>query len=251
MNEQCQQWLAPPLELALACREVAVWRISLEQSPARLGELAELLTQDETARAQRFYFERDRIKFTIARGALRIILARYLNAAPASLTFSYGAQGKPALTGEQAWLNFNLSHSGMLALCAVAQGRRLGVDIECERALNDAEAIAQQNFSAAEVAVFRALPMSLRNAAFFNCWTRKEAFIKAIGQGLSYPLDKFDVTLRPAEPARFLNIANDSVETARWTLRALMPAPGYTAALACEGEISQLHCYEFPSSYPT
>jgi 4'-phosphopantetheinyl transferase len=168
---------------------------------------------------------------------LRIILGHYLNLEPDQVRFIYGAQGKPALASRrgQDSLDLNLSHSQELALFAVTRRRRVGVDLECIRPIAEAEQIAARTFSAQEYQVWRTLPEAAKQEAFFHCWTRKEAYIKAIGDGLSRPLDRFDVSLAPGEPARLLNVAGHPEEATRWSLKELTPAPGYVAALAVEG----------------
>jgi 4'-phosphopantetheinyl transferase len=202
------------------------------------------LAADEIARAERFYFQKDREHFIVARGLLRLILSCYLYVAPDQLRFCYGSHGKPALaiTSGQDRLCFNLAHAHGLALYAVARGREVGIDLERLRLIPDAEQIAARFFSPRENAVFRALPSSKRQEAFFNCWTRKEAYIKAVGDGLARPLDRFEVSLRPGEPARLLSVEGDAQEASRWVLQDLTPAPGYVAAIAVEGHGWRLRC---------
>jgi 4'-phosphopantetheinyl transferase len=168
---------------------------------------------------------------------LRDILGRYLGRPPAALEFCYSAYGKPALAVglEASGVRFNISHSHEMALFAVTCRREVGVDIEyLAREIRAAE-IAERFFSARERADLRALPAEAQHRAFFNCWTRKEAYIKAHGEGLSLPLDGFDVTLGPGEPAALLATRGDPHEVLHWSLQALAPGPGYVAALAVEG----------------
>jgi 4'-phosphopantetheinyl transferase len=199
--------------------------------------LAQTLTPDETGRAERFFFEKDKNHFVAARGVLRDILSRYLSTEPAQIRFQYNDYGKPALgpTFVQSGLTFNLSHAHGLALYAIAHHRQVGIDLEYIRALSDIEQIAERFFSNREQAAFRSLPDAQKRAGFFNCWTRKEAYIKARGQGLSFPLDRFDVSLRPGAPAALLEVKDDPQERARWSLQSLTPAPSYVAAVAVEG----------------
>jgi 4'-phosphopantetheinyl transferase len=205
------------------------------------------LSEDEGARAARFYFQKDREHFIVARGLLRSILGRYLDSEPSTLRFSYSNYGKPALVGaEEAALRFNLSHSGGLALLAVTRGREIGVDLERVRPDFVDDQIAERFFSPREVARLRALPPGVQLEAFFTCWTRKESYIKAHGEGLSLPLDGFDVTLTPGEPAALLSTRGDLREAALWSLRALHPWPGYVAALAVEGHDWQLKTWRWP-----
>jgi 4'-phosphopantetheinyl transferase len=225
---------------------VHVWRAPLVQSAERVEELQRLLGEDERRRAARFHFRKDRECFIVARGLLRTILGRYLHSEPRSLRFIYSVYGKPSLADSSGGLRFNLSHSGDFALLALTYGRELGVDIEKLRTDFANEQIAGRFFSPREVARLRALPAGLRLEAFFNCWTRKEAYIKAHGEGLSLPLDGFDVTLAPDEPAQLLSTRDDPGEASRWSLRALHPCHGYVAALAVEGDGWRLKTWRWP-----
>jgi 4'-phosphopantetheinyl transferase len=199
--------------------------------------LSQLLSHDEQARAARFHFERDRRRFIVGRGALRIMVGRYLGADPDQLRFRYESHGKPSLSVEfnHCGLRFSLAHSNELAVYAFTRGRELGIDVEYIHSLPDAEQIAARFFSAQENVTLRTLPESQRLEAFFNCWTRKEAYIKAIGDGLSHPLDQFQVSLSPEEAARLLNVEGTPEETTRWSMTSFVPAPGYVAALVVEG----------------
>jgi 4'-phosphopantetheinyl transferase len=240
-------WQGPPQRLALESGEVHVWRIALDQSGESLAALQQTLSPTEMERAGRFYFPRDRDHFIAGRGCLRVILGRYLNTASSGLNFLYSSYGKPSLSGEFAGgsLRFNLSHSGGLGLIAVTMLGEVGVDIECIRRELAGEDIARHYFSTAEVEALMRLPPKTRREAFFTCWTRKEAYIKARGEGLSLPLEQFDVTLVPGEPAALLATRPDPLEAQRWILHALEPGDGYVAALAVEGQMSKLFCWDF------
>ncbi len=240
-------WHPPPESLVLPREEVHVWRVALDPDEAVIHALKGTLSAVELERAGRFYFAKDRRAFTVARGVLRTVLGRYLGQPPQQIAFTYGPHGKPALPVEpgQPSLCFNLSHSGNLALIAAAWGREIGVDVEQHRVRVNAEPIAERFFSPAEVAVFTALPAEQKQAAFFACWTRKEAYIKARGKGLAIPLDEFDVSLRPGEAARLLATRDDPREAGRWSLRELEIDPGYSAALMVEGEGWQLQCWRW------
>jgi len=226
-----------PLTLALPTNTVHVWQVALDCSPAAIQRLANTLSTDEIHRATRFYFERDRRRFMVSRGTLRTILAAYSSVPPEQLRFHYGPQGKPELVAvaDEVSLRFNLAHSHELALIAVTRGRELGVDLEWIRPLPAAEAIAGRFFSPNERTVLRALNGEQQQLTFFTCWTRKEAYLKARGDGLSLPLDQFDVALAPDEPAALLRVCGDPVEVKRWLLCALEVPPGYVATLAVEG----------------
>ena len=237
-------WESPPEELALSRQDIHIWRASLELDVSSEARLAEILSPDERERAARFYFERDQKRFIAGRGILRTILSYYLDANPNQLRFSYGAHGKPALAGPET-LDFNLAHSQGLALYAIARERRIGVDVEHVRTVSDAEEIAGRFFSPHENAVFRELPESLKQQGFFNCWTRKEAYIKAIGRGFAGPIDNFDVSLAPGEPAALLSIQGNSLAASDWSIQELKPGPGYVAAVATEGSGWQLACWRW------
>ena len=237
-------WDAPPQEVIALKGEVHIWRVPLDES--LVTELRQLLSPDECARADRFHFERDRNRFIVARGSLRTILGAYLKRNPPELSFSYSQYGKPSLFGEPASseLSFNLSHASELALIAVTRDRRIGVDIEFIRPDLASEQIAARFFSPHEVAALRALPQDVQSEAFFNCWTRKEAYIKAIGEGMSLPLDQFNVSLAPGSAAALLGNVKDVGEISRWSLRELHPGAGYRAAVAVEGHGWELKCWQ-------
>jgi len=218
--------------------EVHVWRVELMQPEHVIQALRSTLEQDELFRADRFHFEKDRRAFVVSRGFLREIIGRYTNTRPEQLRFAYGPYGKPALEGR---LRFNMSHSHDLALIALTEDHELGVDVEYMRADFASADIARRFFSPVEVEVFNSLAQEDQVAAFFRCWTRKEAFIKATGKGLSQPLEGFDVTLGPREPAALLRV--DGEDASRWTLSDVKIDEGYAAALAVEGRVSEIRFF--------
>jgi 4'-phosphopantetheinyl transferase len=228
--------------LALDAAEVHLWQASLDGRPDDIFE--SFLSPDELDRANRFHFPQDRIHFVVARGLLRNLLAAYLGISCAELRFSYGAKGKPFLLLDgQTQINFNLSHSHGRAAFAFSRGRELGVDLEYVKENFEAELIAGRFFSRSEVLALHAVPPELRSQAFFNCWTRKEAYIKARGEGLSMPLCEFDVSLRPGEPPALLNNYREEREVERWSMTAI-PAPAdYVGALVVEGDDWQLKSF--------
>ncbi len=240
-------WSISPRNPTLGDDEVHVWRAALDVHAPHVQSLRRTLTADERARAERFYFQKDREQFIVARGLLRAILGRYLDAEPSQLRFSYSPYGKPSLAGEfnADALCFNLSHADGLALYAVTRGRQLGIDIEHVRADLADEQVAERFFSPREVAELRTFSGSMRPLAFFNCWTRKEAYIKARGEGLSLALDQFDVSLAPGGPAALLSTAGNPLEAFRWSLRELTPGAGYVAALAAEGNNWRLRSWQW------
>jgi 4'-phosphopantetheinyl transferase len=237
-------WQSPPSDLRLGKDEVHVWRASLEQDASEVRLLRAILSLDEQQRADRFHFERDRHHFIVAHSMLRDILSRYLRRPPAQVHFSYNEFGKPALARDDTGIRFNLSHSHGLGLCALTHACEIGVDIEYLRDDFASFEIAERFFSPIEVEVLRSLPEHLRVQAFFNCWTRKEAYIKALGEGLSHPLHLFAVTLTPGDPARLLHTNNDP-EATQWSLAELTPREGYVAAVAVRGSMPELHCWQW------
>ncbi len=218
---------ASPLEPG----EIHVWLVDLSR-----GEPRAFLSSDERERAARFHFERDRGRYSVCRSVLRELLAGCLNAAPEEIEFRYGEAGKPEL--REGSPRFNVSHSHDLALIAIALETELGVDIERIRAGVEREGIAERFFSPGEIAELRATPAEERDEAFFRCWTRKEAYVKARGGGLSIPLDSFDVTL-----ARERAELSRAADAERWTMMALEPAPGYAAALVVEASVWRPRCF--------
>jgi 4'-phosphopantetheinyl transferase len=241
-------WDLPPLTLILGPDEVHVWRAALDQTASCVRSLWQTLAMDERARAERFRFQKDREHFIVARGLLRALLGRYLAMEPSQLRFSYSLHGKPALAWDSGGdgLRFNVSHSHRLALFAISYGRELGIDVERIRAGVASEQTAERFFSPSEVAVLCSLPSHLRTTAFFHCWTRKEAYIKARGEGLSLHLDQFAVSLAPGEPPALLSTQQGPHEAWRWSLQELNPGPGYVAALAVEGHHWKLRCWQWP-----
>ncbi len=240
-------WLFPPTHPRASHDEVHVWRVSLDESQA--PKFGSLLDGDERMRATRFRFQEHRNRFIVARGALRTILGGYLQTEPAALQFSYGRYGKPALAEGVAAnaLSFNLSHSGEFMLMAVTRGREVGVDIELLNQKFATSEVAERFFSRREILSLRGQPEHLQTEAFFNCWTRKEAYIKARGEGLTLPLDQFDVSLEPCG-ASLLDNRTEPGEVSRWSLQELHPAPSYCAAVAVEGFSWQLRLLDFNSS---
>lgn len=232
-------WCEPPEALSLETGEVHVWRLNLDQPERVLTEFRGTFDADELERAGRFHFEEHRRHFVAGRGGLRYVLSRYFGGKPEALRFSYGAFGKPALVGAE--LRFNMSHSHGVALFAVAKDRELGVDVERVRADFATEEIARRFFSPVEVAVFDGLSKDEQVAAFFRCWTRKEAYIKAIGRGLSEPLDAFDVTLAPGDAAELLRASGEDV--ARWAMFEIDAGEGYAGALLVEAPVSRVRCF--------
>jgi len=214
---------------------------SLDLSAPGLEEAYTLLSDDEIARAGRYRFARDRLRFVAARSFLRKTLAQHLLVGARDIAFAYGPFGKPALlpTGFGETVEFNMSHSGGRAILAVARGASVGVDVEEMIHVSEWRGIASHYFSAYENAALSMVTTELRNAAFYCCWTRKEAFLKALGSGLAHPLDSFDVSLDESR-AELVAVRGDLAAPADWTLHHLCPAPGYVGALAVKGNCARL-----------
>ena len=223
--------MTPGCSFELPAHGVHVWTLDSGASQAMAARFLPVLAPDEKERAARFRFDRLRQSFVVPRGVLRCLLARYVDLPPAGIRFEYGAKGKPALASA-ARIEFNATHSGGLAMFAFAMGCRVGIDVELMRPMAGAQDIAGRFFCPEEAAEIGSLPPAERERAFFRCWTRKEAYIKAIGDGLSASLDGFRVTLHPDQPARLLHIAHDVDAGRAWTLDDLGPPSGYLAALA-------------------
>lgn len=242
-------WPVPAHFPVLPDDEVHVWYAALDAPALDVPVLESILSADERERADRYRGARDRRRSVTARGLLRLLLSRYLDLDPASLRFDHGRQGKPSLSAAHggAPLCFNVSHSGGAALYAVTRGREVGIDLERIRHALDVMSVAARFFSPREVAVLRGLPDHTRRDAFFRCWTRKEAYIKARGEGLALRLDSFDVALAPAEPAALLHSDEGAAEVAHWTMRDVSPAPGYAAALVVQGYGWRLCRWRWPS----
>ena len=270
-------WPFPPPDWSSAISATHIWAIPLDLNPAAVEEFHATLAPAERERAARFHFSRDRDRFVVGRGALRHILGRCLQTAPTKLRFTYGPHGKPSLEhgAEESGLQFNLAHSDGLALLAVTRAAQIGVDLERVRPLKDADGLVTRFFFPREITTFQSLPEDQKPAAFFNLWTRKEAWLKAIGEGIGYSLNLVEVSFLPGEPARLLALpeaphANSSGGTSsigtlstaslnlpelpdapqaatHWNLHDLTPAPGFAAALAIPRADTRLQCWRWPN----
>ncbi len=236
-------WLLPPVDLLLGPGEVHVWRAALDLAPSAVARLVPLLCDEERQRGDRFIRGELTRRFIAAHAMTRDVLSRYLRCDPETLHFSRGAHGKPFLQDARG-LRFNLSHSHERALLAVCRDREVGVDLEWIRDDVTREGIAQRFFSPHEVGALTALPPAWQAAGFFNCWTRKEAYLKALGSGLAIALDRFDVSLAPHEPARLL-ADRGNADLERWDLTALDPGEGYAGALVVETPLTGLHLWQW------
>ncbi|HBL31326.1 MAG TPA: 4'-phosphopantetheinyl transferase [Acidobacteria bacterium] len=223
----------PPLDLLPG--EIHIWSLRLDPPQPAVERLGRSLSPDEWERANRFRFDKHRRQYVVGRGALRGLVAAYTGVRPEAVRFRYGERGKPYLADPAGDLELNLSNSDEMALVGFVRGVEIGVDIEFRKPMPDCEQISERFFSASEREVLRALPAERKEEAFFNCWTRKEAYLKAVGTGLAVPLDSFDVTLAPGEAPRMLTLEGDAGRAARWFFRHFVPGEQYIGALAIEG----------------
>jgi|SRR5579862_4153432 len=236
------QWITAVETPELPDNEVHIWRASLEMDSAALRRFEGQLADDERIRAERFIFDRDRDRFIAARGVLRDVLGRYLRRPPQTIRFVYGPRGKPALSNNSLHhsICFNLSHSHGLSVLGITREREIGIDIELIRPEIAGEDIAKRYFSRREVEELNKLPPELRTEGFFHCWTRKEAYVKARGDGLSIPLESFDVSLTPG-----LAVELNSADRLQWSLRSFAPAPDYVGAIIAKGSNWKLRYLNF------
>ena len=221
---------------ALCDNDIHLWHGQLKCDPEVVTAYRGVLSSDELERAGRFHFPSNRDEFVASRGSLRTLLGHYLKRAPSELAFRYSQFGRPelAVSNDVESIQFNVSHSGTALLLGFARNRRIGVDVERIRTDFGTTEIAERFFSLAERVALRELPVEQRHAAFFRCWTRKEAFIKALGEGLSHPLDQFDVSLAPGIPAALLATRPDPDDAKRWSVWDVTAPDGYAGALAVE-----------------
>jgi 4'-phosphopantetheinyl transferase len=242
----------PPSDLKLTNDEIHIWCASLDQPTSLVEKLGSTLSMDERARAERFYFKRDRNRFIVRHAILRMILGYYLGAEASELEFCYGRNGKPRLAdtfGNETIL-FSISRSEGLALYGFARNCEIGVDVESVRDIPEMDQIVDRIFSTRETHVYGALPEHLKREALFACWTRKEAFVKATGDGLSRPLDKFELTVDPGEPAGLLAIDGDQKSARQWSIHDLKPASGFAAAIVTEARNLRLRFWQWTDYNP-
>jgi 4'-phosphopantetheinyl transferase len=253
MVNSANLWVASAPRDEIHPAEVHIWRVSLTQTEEETQSHRQFLSPPEIERADRYYFDRDRNRFIIARSVLRQLLGAYLHLDPRLIDFAYGPQGKPDVVAFQnsSRMRFNLSHSGELALVAVSLNLELGIDVEEIKPDFAGREIAARFFSPEECAKLEGLPSNAHVDAFFNCWTRKEAYIKARGEGLSIPLDSFEVAFVPGEEPALLQVKTGSDRASRWRFHALHPGPGYKAAVAVEGNDHSLRLWEWQAKSGT
>jgi 4'-phosphopantetheinyl transferase len=228
--------MLPARQSFSACNEVDVWFVPLDPDVNCLNSALQVLAPDELRHAERFRFDKDRNQYILARANLRRILSRYVRIPSARVCFTYNEFGKPALGGDcsDSSLTFNVSHAPGAAVYAVNSSGQVGIDLELIREDVEYEQIAERFFSPSEAAAFRLLPNEAKLRAFFACWTRKEAYIKAKSNGLFLDLKGFDVAFAPGEPASLLRVSNDPLEVDRWSLINLNVPTRYVGALAVQ-----------------
>jgi 4'-phosphopantetheinyl transferase len=226
-------------DFLLESGEIHVRAVWLRADQATVHACRSVLSRDEIDRANRFAFERLSRAYAIAHAGLRHLIAGYLQCPPENVEFTCGVRGKPELRGAHR-LRFNMAHSGALALYAFATDCEVGIDVEELRPMPDLESIASRFFSGGEASELLTIEPQARMEAFFRCWTRKEAYIKAVGEGLYMPLDQFRVTLCSSQPARFVHIGSDPAAAEKWRLHHLDPAPNYYGAVAYRGSLREV-----------
>jgi 4'-phosphopantetheinyl transferase len=236
MKTSALNWCCPPTQVSLPADEVHVWRAFLDRPLASVESLLETLSDEERDRASRYHCTAKRGRFVVGRGLLRTILARYLGIKPRLIAFRIGSMGKPVLDTPSASLHFNVSHSHELVLVAITRRGEVGIDVERVRPFANSLDLAERYFSPGECQTLNTLAPERRTEAFFHAWTRKEACLKALGAGISYGLDRVEVTICPEEPVRLVRLDGEERRAAPWSLRALVPAPGYVGALALQGQ---------------
>jgi 4'-phosphopantetheinyl transferase len=255
LGQQSAGWLGVPTDVpngyAISHDEVHVWLTRLScWGAGRAGSLAQILSGQERQKADRFYFPADRERYIVGRALVRTLLGRLLGRWPAALTFRYSEFGKPRLPDDADGrsLHFNVAHSEDLIVVGLAAQRQVGIDVERVREDLEIDKIALRFFSLREQAEWGTVPTDQKQAAFFRCWTRKEAYIKARGEGLSTPLDQFDVSLRPGVHPILLATRPDPTQAIRWVIQDLDVGPLHMAAIVVEGSNWQLRMMEWVPS---
>jgi 4'-phosphopantetheinyl transferase len=240
-------WLNPPDNLILSDEEAHIWRADLKANECFQSSFLKLLSPDEKNRAQKFRFAKDNRNFIIARGILRSLIGKYLEINPAEISFQYSEFGKPGIADNNT-LQFNISHSQNMALFAFTTKFNVGVDVEFVNPDIEVKDIAANFFSTNEIMNLLALPEKQQALGFFNCWTRKEAFIKAVGEGLSFPLDKFEVSLEPNKPAKLLATDWQPDAVSKWCIYSMSPGENFVGSLAIEGLVEKVKFWNWQKS---
>ena len=238
------EWENPAHFPDLCANEVHIWRADLLERSKQVESFMNVLSTAEKERANRFHFKKDREQFIVAKGISRLLLSNYIPSSAKEITFEFNAYGKPCLTGSHP-LQFNISHAGGLGLFAFVLTSPIGVDIEKIKQDIEIQKIAKRFFSIAETNKILNLPKPQQVDAFFNCWTRKEAFIKAHGEGLSLPLSEFEVSILDTERVKILAINWASTEVNHWNLLKISPKKTWKAAVAVKGNVKKISLFSF------
>jgi len=240
-------FLPPPSHLRLSANEVHIWIASLAQAKTKINNFAPILSNKETNRSKCFYFDSDRERYIVAHGILKIILGRYLDLKTGKLQFCFGKNGKPAISTNcrNQDIRFNLSYSESIALYALTLYHEIGIDVEMVRDIPEMEEIAKRCFSINEYSIYRSSPERKKKDVFYEYWTRKEAFCKATGDGLSLPLEKFDVFKVKSDPVKLLRAEGDTNGSSQWFIYDLNIGPGCKAAFAIEGQCCEFLCFQW------
>ena len=248
MHSADPEWTEPPAHPTLTGNSVHVWLADLRELLPELDRLTSVLSPDERQRAARFRTEPLRQRYKLTRGMLRCLIARYAKRPAIEIAFVYNEHGKPLLDPHrpEPALHFNASHSGDYAAFAFARAGRIGVDIEQVRADAGREEIARRFFAPGEASAIAALPANERAPGFFTCWTRKEAFIKARGDGIFAGLHTFEVTATHREAARLLRVEGDPGAPDRWWMKSLPLIHDCAVALAVEAHVAEISCFRCP-----
>ena len=227
--------------------DLNIWRASLSGSLDELSYFDSLLSPDEKARAERFYFERDRNRYIFGRGILRVLVGSYLQVEASKITFVYGPHGKPAIESMHSnkTLQFNLAHSNEWAVYAFGWDQPLGIDLEHIRPMPDVDDLAERFFSATESALIHSLADEQKWETFFTIWTCKEAFLKASGSGLTSPLNQFEVSPKASGGMRLTSISGNPKPAARWRVEIFKPIADYQSAIAVEDHSGKIIFHQF------
>ena len=242
--ESTISWHIPSGQPPLSQDEIHVWASCLDVAPTASAVFGASLSEGERMRAKKFRFQQHKSRFIVGRGLLRAIMSHYLQVEPARVEFKYNLQGKPELTRpfDSSGIHFNLAHSEDLALFTVTTIGPVGIDVERIQANKDARELVKWFCSPCEQELFENLAPQEKQLAFFNLWTRKEAFLKATGEGIAQLLSQVEVAFQPGKPARFIAVSGDSERASRWSVRDLSLGPDFAAAVAIQAKNFRLRC---------
>lgn len=223
---------------------VHIWQLNISKTKSHYDYFYNLLSKDEKLKIEQFKFKKDKITSALARGALRLLLSKYLNCPIDTIIFKYGEYGKPELAGNKT-VKFNISHAGEIIVIALTENNDLGIDVEQIKYNFNVLDVVNSYFSKTEIEYLNKLPKATQTEAFFRGWTRKEAFIKAKAKGLSFPLDTFCVSIDSDKKAELLETLWDMEEKKLWQIIPFETEPNYKAALAIKNEIKTIEYFKF------